>query len=422
MYPSGSNSAEYIFPKETYISFIRQMADWYSGGDIPAAASQDLRYILELQKQKLHSFGLDMLFKIPKDCTGSSDVSGVYYSDRIYTTSAASGGANVTRSVVSVQDHRSLNVADIMVIALIIEPKAGLQPEDGTALNCPHCGAPSTLGELQGGCKHCGTHFLMSELHPKVMNYNTHESDNTERNRRKNKRDLRRLMAVCAVPSLIIAIGGRLLLNQGKLTVLKLISGISGGILGGIMLGGLLFGFKKLFEIFGLMGKGLRGGGHTVSTLLNANKIKQHDPEFSSEYFRDKVISLFRMTVYSKNAAELACCKCPCPKAAADIIEAELFNFNINSCQITDGVCDADLTLFLDCLHYKNGKVISQSDKFRMHVRKKLKAATDLSFSFAAVSCPSCGASFDARNVKACPYCNTAYLHEEHDWIMTELR
>ena len=166
----------------------------------------------------------------------------------------------------------------------------------------------------------------------------------------------------------------------------------------------------------------LEGGGHTVSTLLNAHKIKKHDPEFSSEYFRDKVISLFRMAVYSKDAAELACCQCRCPESAADIIEAQLFNFNINSCKITDGVCDADLTLYLDCLHYKKGKVISQSDKFRMHVRKRIRASTDLGFSFAAVSCPSCGASFDARNVKACPFCSNAYRHEEHDWILTDLQ
>ena len=57
-----------------------------------------------------------------------------------------------------------------------------------------------------------------------------------------------------------------------------------------------------------------------------------------------------------------------------------------------------------------------------MRVRKHIKNETDLSFSFAAVSCPSCGASFDARNVKACPYCNNVYLHEEHDWVITDIR
>lgn len=51
-----------------------------------------------------------------------------------------------------------------------------------------------------------------------------------------------------------------------------------------------------------------------------------------------------------------------------------------------------------------------------------IQRSTELGFSFAAVSCPPCGGSFDARNVKVCPYCGTAYLHEENDWVMTGLK
>ena len=425
MNPSGSNSAEYSLPVETYKSFIRQMADWYSGGELPTAAGQDLRFILELQKQKLHALGLDIKCELPKKGAGRNNVTGIYYSDRIFTNSILGGDVNVTRSVVSTQDQRCLNASDVSLVTMVLEPKNGSQPDDGMTLCCPNCGAPSTLGELQAGCKHCGTRFLMSELYPKVMNYNVHEHEDEQQRKRKNIRDLIRLSAVCTLPLMIYSIILILLDNQYNSAKMSLFSAIFrvifGGVLGGAMFGGLLFGGKKLLEVLGLMGKGLRGGGHTVSTLLNANKIKTHDPEFSSEYFRDKAIALFRMAVYSKDATELACCQCRCPGSAADIIEAQLFNFNISSCKITDGVCDADLTLYLDCLHYKKGQVISKSDKFRMHVRKKLRTATNPGFSFAAVSCPSCGASFDARNVKACPFCNNAYLHEEHDWVMTDL-
>ena len=128
------------------------------------------------------------------------------------------------------------------------------------------------------------------------------------------------------------------------------------------------------------------------------------------------------MAVYSNDAAELACCKCQCPEKAADIIEAQLFNFNINSCTINDNMCDVEVTLFLDCLHYVKGKIESKMDKFRMCIRKHIKNPTELGFSFAAVSCPSCGGSFDARHVKACPYCNKEYQHEKHDWIITDIK
>ena len=140
--------------------------------------------------------------------------------------------------------------------------------------------------------------------------------------------------------------------------------------------------------------------------------IDERKRALHSSYQKDELTGRFNSDYFEKRMATID---------RSSVLPVAVINFNINSCQITDGVCDADLTLFLDCLHYKKKKVIVQTDKYRMHVRKKLKAVTDLGFSFAAVSCPSCGASFDARNVKACPFCNSAYLHEEHDWVMTDL-
>ena len=209
------------------------------------------------------------------------------------------------------------------------------------------------IGMLQCGCKYCGTKFIMSEFYPKVMNYSINERYISERIRSKNKRDLTILITACSIPLVIVGIIIDMFASQGRYMILNIILGILGRIVGGAMFGGMIFVFKKLFETFGIIGKGLRGGRHTISTLINANKIKNYDPEFSSEYFRDKIISLFRMAVYSKDASELACCKCQCPERAADIIEAQLFNFNINSCKITDGVCDAEVTLFLDCLPFR---------------------------------------------------------------------
>ena len=414
-----NHAAKQSDPAVTYKAFVQQMSDWLNGGELPGTASQDLRFVLELQKQKLQSLGLNMKYELPGTGSGKINTGGISYSDRIFTNSIIGGYRNLARSIGGTQH---LYTDDISLSAVIQDLKTGTQPCNDLALCCPHCGAPSTLGELQAGCKHCGTHFLMSELYPKVMNYFIFENHDSERQKRKNKRDLIRLITMCILPLTVIEIILSLLTKQDRSPIFSVLLGLFGGIFGGAMFGGILFVFKKLFEVFGLMGKGLRGGGHTVSTLLHANQIKKNDPEFSSEYFRDKIISLFRMAVYSKDAAELACCRCRCPETASDIIEAQLFNFNINSCRITDMVCDAEVTLYLDCLHCTNGKIINKSDKYVMHLRKRIKRPTELGFSFAAVSCPSCGASFDGRNVKACPYCHSAYLHEEHDWIVTDIK
>ncbi|MBR4627272.1 MAG: hypothetical protein IKO47_06185 [Ruminococcus sp.] len=409
-------------PAMPYKRFVRQMSDWYNGGELPGLAGQDLKFVLKLQKDKMRSLGLDTTCKLTTAGSGNSDTGCFSFSDRIFINSITGGNMVMTRSIVDTDNQLTKNTEDICLTAIIQDLKDGTNPSNDMALCCPHCGAPSTLGELQAGCKHCGTHFLMSEMYPTVMNCFINEKYDRDKNAAKNKHDLKVILTASIIPMIAVGIIGNLFTNQGQNIIMSIILGLLGGIFGGGYIGIMIFVFKKLFEVLGLMGRQMRGGGHTASTLIRANKIKQHDPEFSSEYFRDKVMSLFRMAVYSRDATELACCKCRCPEKAADIIEAQLHNFNINSCKIKDMVCDAEVTLFLDCLHYKEGKVVSKTDKFRMHMRKRIKSPTELGFSFAAVSCPSCGASFDARNVKACPYCNNAYLHEDHDWIMTDLK
>lgn len=219
-------------------------------------------------------------------------------------------------------------------------------------------------------------------------------------------------MAACIIPLIIMSfiLGDQLVMR------------LAGAFVAGGIVGFILFCVKKMFEVFALIRKDARGGSKTISTLYRLNKIKKHDPEFSGEYFRDKAIALFRMAVYSKDATELACCKCSCPEKAADIIEADIHNLNVNSCEINGDVCEVQTTLFLDCLHFnKKGKIVLKCDKFRMSMRKRLKKATELGFSMRAVSCPSCGASFDAHNVKDCPYCHTPYELENDDWVITDM-
>ncbi len=408
--------------EEPYKAFVTQMSNWYNGGELPELAGQDLRFALELQRQKLQSLGLDMQCNLNNTGSMQNNVGGISFSDRIFTNSIVGGNINMTRSIGGDRNSIYENTTDIGLSTIIQSLKTDTRPSASMALCCPHCGAPSTLGELEAGCKYCGTKFLMSELYPKVMNFFISENVDKTKNDAKNKRELKKYLTVSIIPMVVFGIISNLFAHQSQSMIFNIIWGIIGGILAGGMIGGLIFGFKKLFETLALMGNSLRGGGKIASTLYYANKIKKNDPEFSSEYFRDKITSLFRMAVYSKDASELACCKCRCPEKGADIIEAQLYNFSITDCAIKDMVCDVEVILYLDCLHYINGKIKSKTDKFRMRVRKHLKNLTELGFSFAAVSCPSCGSSFDARNVKACPYCNNEYLHEEHDWVITDIR
>ena len=56
MNENGFNTSEYSDLRGAYKTFVRQIEDWYNGGELPELAGQDLRFVLELQRQKLLKF------------------------------------------------------------------------------------------------------------------------------------------------------------------------------------------------------------------------------------------------------------------------------------------------------------------------------------------------------------------------------
>ena len=196
----------------------------------------------------------------------------------------------------------------------------------------------------------------------------------------------------------------------------------------GLLFGGALLSvgtwlFVKIFSTIFQIKKDLRGAGKTASSLRFCRKMRTLDPTFSNEFFRDKSLSLLKLMLYSQNPQELTVCQCdhPIPEKLREIVDTTYQNSGVDKYSIRDGVCDVSLTFYMDSLHYHGGKIRKKSDKIRMSLRKVIKKPTDLGFSISAVSCPSCGASFDAAKVKACPYCGNAYPIEENDWVVTDI-
>jgi hypothetical protein len=166
-----------------------------------------------------------------------------------------------------------------------------------------------------------------------------------------------------------------------------------------------------------------RGGSTMPKTLIFCNKMHTLDPTFSIEYFRDKSTSLLKFMLYSSDPQELNICQCkkPIPKKIREIIDITYRNSGVTKYSIKNGVCNVSLTFYTDSLHYRNGRIIRSSDKIRMSMRKVIKKPTNLGFSFKAVTCPSCGGSFDAANVKNCPFCGSDYPFEENEWVVTDI-
>ena len=73
--------------KQYFLRFIKQLSDWYSNGKTPELASEDIRFSLELQKQKLQSLGLDMQLQIQKQEGKSNDSAPLSYADNVFVNS-----------------------------------------------------------------------------------------------------------------------------------------------------------------------------------------------------------------------------------------------------------------------------------------------------------------------------------------------
>ena len=405
--------------------FAKQLSDWYSSGITPDLASQDTRFTLELQKQKLRSLGLNMQIQFKKTEVKNGGVGMITYGDSVFENSIIGGSKRIAANIRNSQEEIYSSEAEGSLSIVMQNPKHGIVPSPDTAMSCPNCGVPSTLGKLESGCDFCNTKFLMDELYPKVMHFFIEENSKALFDTKHLKKYVIGgtgfFLVLFIVSTLVKAFTGAL--NNTRL-LFEVISGIIGSMIPGAIFGAIAWFIVNSIGSVKLMGKNARGGSKMMKSLIFCNKMHTIDPTFSTEYFRDKSMSLLKFMLYSTNPEELTVCRCaqPIPDKLREIVDITYKNSGVNQYSIRDGVCDVSLTFYTDSLHCRSGKVRRESDKIRMSLRKVIKKPTDLGFSVTAVTCPSCAASFDAAKVKVCPYCGGTYPLEENDWVVTDLR
>ena len=401
--------------KKQYKTFVSQFNDWFSNGTMPGIAAQDVRTTLELQRRHWKTLGLDVQCQLRRaKNAANSDIASVSYQDKIFVNQI---GGNTKQFITTIRkDNREIykQTTDATVSAVIQNPKQNVQPPADTPMTCPHCGAPSTLAGLEHGCSYCDTSFVMDELYPKVVNFFI------TRDRRKTQKDhIREALLFMAVGSVALLPAMKFLYAGKNLSMASMVSSM---VMAGAILGFMLWIVWRLFSVFAMMGKDMRGAGKLGKTLHFRNRIKKIDPMFSSEYFRDRAMHLFQMVAFSEDPGIYTACECKRPETWKPVIDANLYNFGVDHFTIKGQECEASLTLYMDCLLYQNGKIKPASKKYRMRVRKTITEPTNLGFTVKAVSCPSCGASFDAEQVKCCPFCGNDYDLSRHDWVVTDLQ
>lgn len=286
---------------------------------------------------------------------------------------------------------------------------------------CPHCGAATRVSKLTDGCEHCGTRFLLHELYPKITSFYTLKSITY----------ILRNIAPFVISGIILAPLITFLTNYGKMTqafqtldiesVAGLIISLILSVGAGAILGYILFAASTL----GLM---LWKVITSMPTLIKFIKIKRNlpsfmqsvEPDFSLDYFIVKLMNLTSTMVFCENYDNLTVYAGePMQNTFGDIIDLRWSGiFDLHQYYVKDGFVYMDVTMIMDDVLCRDKKVFGKKEKFRLLLCKSIGAGNDYGFTIHAVSCPTCGASFDASRIRHCPNCSNEYHLYNRDWVV----
>ena len=383
----------------------------------PDEASADLKYTRALQRERLRQKGLTVSVDYSKDynkmikgIAWKMDVDTRYVTRIPFHAVNAKIGYSIDGKLKKkIDEKQNLYAYSIW-----------LNGQTDANYVCPNCGAATRVSKLTDGCEYCGTRFLMHELFPKITNFYTLKSFTYIRN-------VVPFTVACAILAPLISF----LINFGAImnafqtgdfsSAFGLLFSLIFSAGAGVVLGYILFGAST----FGLiLWKAITG----IPSLVRYNKVKRvlpgfmrgFEPNFSLDHFIGKLMNLTSTMVYSDHYDDLSVYGGePMQNTFTDIIDLRWRGlFDLNQYYVKDGFVYLDVTMYMDDILCRDKKIFSRKEKFRMLLCKSVRAESDYGFTVHAVSCPTCGASFDASRIRHCPNCSNEYHLYHRDWVV----
>ena len=407
--------------KETSDVFSRKLNEFktslgaaVSKGDKISFADSDISYVLKLQHDRISEKGLDLDYDIYiRDENRSRFIAGSNWKDAHYESTVCFTSCGVKRTVkkggkVCYDDDRKS-----VLYETITDVANGVHPDDDPYV-CPNCGAVSTIAGLQNGCDHCGTRFKMDDLFPKITSY--YFLDDVGLTKGEFKSEYLKTYVISFIVIYIITC----FLNKS----IFLPSYFFGIALANIVLAYIFYAY---FLFMRLIVKAIASAGKmgtAGSRRRFEERMKRISPEFSYEYFTSKAISLIKTAIFSSDEQELTF-------YTGDVLDLKMkdiidLNYGgaLGCLRFTDegNRVTVETKAYFDVLYAGDDKVYYKSQVFSATFRRRTDIPIDLNFSMTGISCPSCGASFDATKIKRCPYCGNEYDLISDDWELTELK
>ncbi|MBQ5543187.1 MAG: hypothetical protein IIU06_09015 [Erysipelotrichales bacterium] len=397
--------------------FLGELSAWNQTGREPETADLDVRYDMDLREKRLKKLGLSVkeeYLPVKDEIRGTLSRNHepyrttIQYKETSHTASYQKDGKEI---------YRSKKPENVYVSVL---------DRDGNKdypYVCPNCGNRTMASKLRDGCPYCGTRFETSRFYPKVNGYYTVPGI-VERAGLMDR--IKRMCLISGGAAGILAAGATWFGWEMEPFVFKILATLFTG----AMIGGIIAFIVYMAYSLTLVGKVFYEGGRAVPLLSSMNSAKKmrkfmepYDPEFSYELFEGKVISRLRAIAFSDKRDDLTIYAGNEDLSYFDNLADMRYRgaLAIRECRAEKDRLIVSVRAYMTDLYY-NKKIRARDEVLYADLEIGKDAAMDPAFSVHAVTCPSCGASFDAMHEKTCPHCGNEYKLIHEDWIVTSVR
>ncbi|MBQ4282946.1 MAG: hypothetical protein IJB96_03355 [Lachnospira sp.] len=415
--PTWSINSPYIFEK-----FAMELQEFSKTGEVPQHGNQDIKYCMELQKQRLEDRGLDMEYTFtPRGAFAKGPGYTKGWEDARYQSSMDYRTCKKEKKFY--RDGKKVHTIkkEELFYQTVTDIKGGVSL--GHELyTCPSCGAISSLEKFLDGCPNCNLHFQMSDIYPRVTNYYFVEdcADTSKEMKLSIQKTMMISMIICVILMFIRhAIAG---FENGM--VIAFITSVFGGGLIGAVVGYFVWAATKLFKLAEQAGQSVNMVYRTASSEKSyVARMQQFTPEFSYEYFKDKAVSLLKMIVFSRDASQLPYyVGQPTGNTFYNIVDMEYTGaVGLKTFSESNGFVQVTVDVFIDVTRDFGTQLTTSRRVFTMCLTKNVSKPVDMYFSIKQIRCKNCGAGFDALKTINCPYCSTRYNVGDDDWLVTSV-
>ena len=409
-------------------NFALDLSSFTHTGKYPSDAGQDVKHGLELQFERLKERNLKMQYDItPRGLLADDRGYRRQWKDHRYISWMEFRTCRLSRTIYRDTKKVYEKNQNSTLYQFITDAQNSNAVADDL-YSCPGCGAVSKISVLQSGCPFCKAFFEMDDLFPKVTNYYFLKDDSY------TNKEIKKSIGKVIIPCIALAIIAyttyfyKTYDTENNEAAFRLIYAMLSGFFAGLIAGGIggyiLWAFGKIGSLFVEAGK-------SMPLLLNSagsrrrftSFMSRYSPEFSYEYFSDKVVSMLKMIIYSANPNNLPYYEGgPLGNRFLNVIESSYAGaVALKNYGVQGDYCYVMVDVYLENLYDNGSRIETKKDKVRVELRRNVRKPIDINFSIERIQCKSCGASFNAAKMRNCPHCGTRYEMGDDDWIITKL-